>query len=275
MEGICGQCFECYGAEAGVVIITPEGIRPEHSFILGFKASNNKAEYEAFLARLRAILCLGARDVEIYLDSRLVIYQILGSFETRDFRMKAYLSATKQIISKFGTVKVAQVGRAQNRHADSLATLASLIIKEVPRLIKVELIKEPSISMEDNCNSAGVDVAMVSTTKPCWMNPIVDFLAEDKVPDDEKEAKKIHRVVPRYWLSANRKLYLRSFGGPYLLCLHPENVNKLLSELHDWVCGGHVRGRSLVHKAMTQGFWWPQMQQNTYGNVNNAKNTIL
>ena len=46
--------------------------------------------------------------------------------------MKAYLSAAKQIISKFGTVKVAQVGRAQNRHADSLATLASSIVEDVP-----------------------------------------------------------------------------------------------------------------------------------------------
>ena len=111
--------------------------------------------------------------------------------------------------------------------------------------------------MEDNCNSAGVDVAMVSTTRPCWMNPIMDFLAEDKVPDDEKEAKKIRRVAPRYWLLADRKLYRRFFGGLYLLCLHPEKVNELLSELHDEVCGGHVGGRSLAHKAMTQGFWWP------------------
>ena len=110
--------------------------------------------------------------------------------------------------------------------------------------------------MEDNCNSAGVDVAMVSTTRPCWMNPIMDFLAEDKVPDDEKEAKKIRQVAPRYWLLADRKLYRRFFGGLYLLCLHLEKVNELLSELHDEVCGGHVGGRSLAHKAMTQGFWW-------------------
>ena len=105
--------------------------------------------------------------------------------------MKAYLSAAKQIISKFRTVKVAQVGRAQNKHADSLATLASSITEEVPRLIKVDLIREPSIGMEDNCNSAGVDVAMISTTRLCWMNPIIDFLVEDKVLDNEKEAKKI------------------------------------------------------------------------------------
>lgn len=62
------------GAEAGIVIITPEGIRLEHSFRLGFKASNNEAEYKAFLAELRTVLCLGARDVEIYSDSLLVVY---------------------------------------------------------------------------------------------------------------------------------------------------------------------------------------------------------
>ena len=33
------------GVEAGIVIITLEGIKFEHSFRLGFKASNNEAEY--------------------------------------------------------------------------------------------------------------------------------------------------------------------------------------------------------------------------------------
>ncbi|XP_050254989.1 uncharacterized protein LOC126700853 [Quercus robur] len=158
---------------------------------------------------------------------------IEGSFEARDSRMKAYLSAAKQINDKFGMVKVAQVGRAQNRHADSLATLASSMAEDVPRLIKLELIREPSIGITDNCITARVDVARISTTRSCWMDPIIDFLAEDRVPDDEKEAKKIRRVASRYWLSADRKLYRRSFRGPYLSCLHPEKVNELLSELHD------------------------------------------
>ena len=41
------------GAGSRIVIITPEGIRLEHSFKLGFKVSNNEAEYEALLAGLR------------------------------------------------------------------------------------------------------------------------------------------------------------------------------------------------------------------------------
>ena len=93
--------------------------------------------------------------------------------------MKAYLQAVRQIMDKFGTVKVVQVGWAQNRHADSLATLAASMIEEVPRLIKVELIAEPSIDVADNIGIAGVDVAVISATKPCWMDPIIDFLVED------------------------------------------------------------------------------------------------
>ena len=61
------------GANAGIVIITPERIRLEHSFRLGFKASNNEAKYEALLAGLNRVLGMGAWDVEAYSDSRLVV----------------------------------------------------------------------------------------------------------------------------------------------------------------------------------------------------------
>ena len=58
---------------------------------MGFKASNNEAEYEVLLTGLRTVLDMGARDVEIYLDSQLVVNQVQDSFEARVFRMKEYL----------------------------------------------------------------------------------------------------------------------------------------------------------------------------------------
>ena len=63
-------------ADAGIVIITPTGIQLEHSFRLRFKASNNEAEYEALLTGLKAVLGMGARDVEVYSNSRLVVNQV-------------------------------------------------------------------------------------------------------------------------------------------------------------------------------------------------------
>ena len=179
------------GPGAGIVIITLEGIHLEHSFRLGFKASNNEAEYKALLARLKAILRMGAHNVEIYSNSRLIVNQVQVNFEARDPRMKAYLQAAKQIMNKFGTAKVCQVGQAQNRHADSLATLASSMTEEVPRLIKVELIAEPSISVVGSIDAAGDGVTMISATESCWMDPIIDFLVKNCVSDNEKEANRI------------------------------------------------------------------------------------
>ena len=238
------------GVGAGIVIITLEGIRLEHSFRLGFKASNNEAEYEALIAGLKTALDLGARDVEVYLDSRLVVNQVQGSFEARDSRMKEYLRVAKRIMAKFSTTSVTQVSRGKNRHVDSLATLASVMTEDIPQQIKVELIGEPSISTTTD-GTTKVNVAAVTTAESCWMDPIIKFLAEDRVPNDKSEANMIRRMASRYWLSTNKKLYRRSFGGPYLLCLHPGKVDELLAELHEGVCGGHARGRSLAHRAMT------------------------
>ena len=90
-----------------------------------------------------------------------------------------------------------------------MATLASSLIEEVSWLIKVELVAESSID-------ARVGVSMMAISEPCWMDPIIDFLAKDRVPTDEKEVDRVRWVAAQYWLSADRKLYRRSFGGPYL-----------------------------------------------------------
>ena len=83
------------GASDGIVIITLEGVQLEHSFRLGFRASNNEAEYEALLIGLRTVLGMNARDVEIYSNSRLVVSQVQGSFEAKESRMKEYLQLVK------------------------------------------------------------------------------------------------------------------------------------------------------------------------------------
>ena len=67
-------------------------------------------------------------------------------------------------MSKFCTAKVTQVARGQNRHADSLATLASTMTEDVPRLVKVELIMEPSINPVINVGASGVGIIVISTT---------------------------------------------------------------------------------------------------------------
>ena len=68
------------------------------------------------------------------------------------------------------------------------------------------------------------------------------------------EADKIRMKATSYWLSENHKLYKCSFSRPYLLCVYPELTESLLEELHEGICGSHTRGRSLAHRAITQGY---------------------
>ena len=83
------------GVGVGIVVITPEGIKLEHSFRLGFKASNNEAKHEALLVGLRVVSDLGAKEVEVYSNSRLMVNQVQGSFEAKDPQMMEYLQLVK------------------------------------------------------------------------------------------------------------------------------------------------------------------------------------
>ena len=97
------------GASAEIVIITLEGVWLEHSSRLGFRASNNEAEYETLLIGMRIVLDMGAQEVEFYSDSQLVVNQVQGRFKARDSGMKQYLQVVKQIMNKFHTASVSQI----------------------------------------------------------------------------------------------------------------------------------------------------------------------
>ena len=93
------------------------------------------------------------------------------------------------------------------------------------------------------------------------MDPYVAFLSNGSLLTDGKEAEKVRRTSACFLLFKDKKLYRCSFGGPYLLCLHPCKTVELLAKLHEGIFGGHSGGRSLTHRAMIQGFWWSNMQR--------------
>lgn len=89
------------GSGIGVAMISAKGLRLEKSLRLGFCASNNEAEYEALISGLKAVQKLGAKEVEVLLDLKLVVSQIYGSFEAKDAHMQQYcLGPYKQLFKK-------------------------------------------------------------------------------------------------------------------------------------------------------------------------------
>ena len=89
---------------------------------------------------------------------------------------------------------------------------------------------------------------------PSWMDPIVKFLKDDILPEEKSEVEKIRRNAFRFWLSEDHKLYKCFYFGLYLLCIHSKASELMLEELHEGICASHTGGRSLSHRAITQGY---------------------
>ena len=58
----------------------------------------------------------------------------------------------------------------------------------------------------------------------------------------------------------DKELYKRGFSQPYLRCLAPDEANYVLREVHEGACGNHSGARSLVHKVVRAGYYWPTIQ---------------
>ena len=63
------------------------------------------------------------------------------------------------------------------------------------------------------------------------------------------------RYHAEHYLLLNVRLYKRGISTPLLGCLNIEEAKRVLSEIHDGVCGNHSGGQSLAHKALLQGFY--------------------
>ena len=169
--------------------------------------------------------------------------------------MQEYLSQVKRLQPNFDLFSLSHISKSGNTHADSLAMLATSSTGVLPRIILVEHLDRASEVMKGMVRVHEVRLG------PSWMDPIVKFLKNDILSEEKLEAEKIRRNAHRFWLFEDHKLYKRSYFGPYLLCIHPEALEILLKELHEGICGSYTGGRSLSHRAITQGYWWLGMQK--------------
>jgi ribonuclease HI len=112
--------------EAGFgVYVVDEANRPvaELYGYLG-RATNNVAEYQALLHALRYALAQGARRVDVFSDSELVVKQIDGRYRVKHPDMLPLHREASTLLRKFETARVAHVRREQNKDADRLANRA-------------------------------------------------------------------------------------------------------------------------------------------------------
>lgn len=93
-----------------------------------------------------------------------------------------------------------------------------------------------------------------------WMTPIIRYLIQNKLIEEEREAKCIRRISARYLIVADH-LYKMGRPAPMLRCISEEDSIFVMKEVHEGVCGIHLEGRELSGKILRAGYYWPSMLQ--------------
>ena len=84
-------------------------------------ATNNVAEYRAAIGGLRKARALGATDVLLRSDSKLLIEQLAGRFKVRNARLIELHAEARELARDFRSIRYEHVPRERNREADRLA----------------------------------------------------------------------------------------------------------------------------------------------------------
>ncbi|XP_054781968.1 uncharacterized protein LOC129289189 [Prosopis cineraria] len=229
-----------YGNGLGTMLISPEGRQFPLAIKLGFDCTNNMAEYEACLNGLQVVVTLGIKELDVFEDSALVIYQATGKWQTKDSKLIPYQKYLTQLINKFDKVRFHHLSRDRNQFADALATLA--VIVKLDYGIHVQPIR-----IEAKINSAYcLNIENEMKAHP-WFHDIKNYVKGREYPLEvmENNKKTIRRMAMNFFLSGDI-LYKRTFDGTLLRCVELRGCTKILEEVHEGICETHANGHTMA-----------------------------
>ena len=150
-------------------------------------------------------------------------------------------------MKKFKEANFVQVPREENVEVDTLAKEASAT-RAIDEFDEIQYV--PSIDLSE--------VQQVENREN-WITPIVSYLKDGKLLEGKDKASKLKVRAARYVLM-DEVLYKRGFSQPYLKCLALDEANYVLREVHEGAYGNHSGARSLIHKVVRAGYYWPTVK---------------
>ncbi|PKI48974.1 hypothetical protein CRG98_030641, partial [Punica granatum] len=209
------------GSGIGAVLISPDERYYPIAGKVDFPCTNNVAEYEACILGLQAVIDFKAKELEVFGDSMLTIFQTLGQWKMKDAKLVPYHEYLEDIAKE------------------------NLI-----EPIKIEIAEGPT-----HCD------AIEATDEQPWYKDIKHFLQPGQYPTfaNRLGRKTIRRLATHYFLNGET-LYRHSFDATLLQCVDEIEAQRLMGEIHEGSCGPHMSGLMLAKKLMRLGYFWSTME---------------
>lgn len=111
-------------AGCGVIIYNEaRQVIAEISEFLGV-ATNNQAEYQALILALKKAQALGAKEIDFYLDSELVVKQLKREYKVKNKDLAPLFLMIHNLSLDFKRLTYTHIPRERNQEADRLANEA-------------------------------------------------------------------------------------------------------------------------------------------------------
>ncbi|PKI69672.1 hypothetical protein CRG98_009943, partial [Punica granatum] len=115
------------GSGIGAVLISPEGRHFPVTAKIDFPCTNNIAEYEACILGLQVAIDLKVKELEVFEDSMLTIFQTFKQWKTKDLKLVPYHEYLEELTENFEDISFTYTPRMKNQFTNALATRASMV----------------------------------------------------------------------------------------------------------------------------------------------------
>jgi len=117
-------------AAAFILTDTDKNIIEGKAFFLG-DTTSNVAEYTGLVKALSAAKQAGAKTIEVFSDSQLMVRQINGRYRVKSQKLKELFTNCAGLLAEFASWQVTHVTRDRNKRVDTLVNRAMNLQKDV------------------------------------------------------------------------------------------------------------------------------------------------
>ncbi|KAK1660518.1 hypothetical protein QYE76_048677, partial [Lolium multiflorum] len=197
------------GAGVGVILVSPQGDKMKYIQRMTFpNASNNEAEYETLIHRMKMAKACGATRLKIFGDSQLVAQQVMNKCDVVNDSMIAYKEVYNELEKLFDGCEVNHISRLSNDESDVLANIGSQCLP-IPPGVFWEEISERSTK------------AKKAPKQPKKKEKAKEGLGasaaqETNASEDEEEPEEVMMIqVP--WMQDSHEKFESPWIGPYIV----------------------------------------------------------
>ncbi|XP_070010371.1 uncharacterized protein [Nicotiana sylvestris] len=179
-------CARRNGVGSCVVLFSLERQVLPFFFVLGETCSNNAAEYKDLIVGLEMALEMKILQLEIFGDSKLIINQLLESYEVKKEDLLPFHEYAFGLLEKFDRVFLNHVLREENRKADALANLDTTMALGENESTKVYVCHRWVIPrlLDLQINESHHTSVRVIEEEEDWRQPLIEYLEHGKLPED-------------------------------------------------------------------------------------------